>query len=188
MAVSYVNWRGETYYLHKTIMKNGRVHYYFSIRQDGELVDTLPEGYEIYENVNGRVTLRKIRPRLISEDEIRIVEQELRCHERLKYCRVDVKDKAIIVYEPQLEVDLLEDLLSRFMDMAALEAEMKQWLTYGPILRFVLQDKVRRTFVAERMVFPGEGDWASIGLPGPLKTLVRKYIKHLGLDSFFELY
>ena len=188
MVVSYVDWRGQTCYLHKKVLKNGRLRYYFSTRQDGELLDALPEGYEIYENVNGRVFLRKIRPRLIPEDEVRFVEQELRRHEGLGYYRVDVKDKAITAYEPPQEVDVLRDLLGQFVDVDRFEADMKQWLTYAPIMRFVLQDKVRRTFVAERMVSPGEGDWASIGLPGPLKTLVRKYMKHLGWDSFFELY
>ena len=132
--------------------------------------------------------MRKIRPRLISEDEVQIVEQELRRHKRPRHYRVDVKDKVITAYEALQEADVQRDLLGQFVDVDRFEADMKQWLTRAPIMRFVLQDKVRRTFVAERMVFPGEGDWASIGLPGPLKTLVRKYIKHLGLDSFFELY
>jgi hypothetical protein len=60
---------------------------------------------------------------------------------------------------------------------------------YQPILRFLLIDPERRLFVPERYCFRGSvDDWISIGPPDTIRKLAARYLKHLGQDSFFELY
>jgi len=52
-----------------------------------------------------------------------------------------------------------------------------------------LIDKKARVFVAERFCFRGSvDDWIPIGGPGTLAAHVRRFIKHLGQESFFELF
>ena len=56
-------------------------------------------------------------------------------------------------------------------------------------MRFVLVDKAERLFAPERYCFRGSvDDWISIGPPAPLEKLAAKYLKHLGRESFFELF
>jgi hypothetical protein len=56
------------------------------------------------------------------------------------------------------------------------------------MMRFRLVDEKDRVFEAERYCFLGSIDeWISIGVPGKLKSLARKYVRHLGKDSFYEI-
>jgi len=72
------------------------------------------------------------------------------------------------------------------------EAKVRAYFTrsvqYAPMLQFILDDEKRRTFTAQRYCFRGSvDDWIDIGY-GPLTTLVKQYVKHLGKESYFELY
>jgi hypothetical protein len=60
---------------------------------------------------------------------------------------------------------------------------------YMPVMRFVLEDEAARMFSPERYCFRGSvEDWISIGEPNQLAKLASKFLKHLGKDSFYELY
>ena len=62
-------------------------------------------------------------------------------------------------------------------------------ITYSANMRFVLIDKEKRLFNAERYNYRGSiDDWMNIDYFQPLDELVKKYVKHLGQESFFELY
>ena len=47
----------------------GKSKYYFSKSAEGNLVENIPEKYEIYENPNGQVFLRPKAEKIISEEE-----------------------------------------------------------------------------------------------------------------------
>jgi hypothetical protein len=50
-------------------------------------------------------------------------------------------------------------------------------------------DAQRRTFQTQRYCFLGSvDDWIEIGQPGKLTQLVKKYVKHLGKESYLELW
>jgi len=56
-------------------------------------------------------------------------------------------------------------------------------------MQFVLIDKKKRLFNIQRYNYRGSiDDWIDIDYFEPLDELVRKYVKHLGQESFFELY
>jgi hypothetical protein len=60
--------------------------------------------------------------------------------------------------------------------------------SYTPMLRFVLVDGNKRLFIVERFCFEaGEEGWIFLSGPSRLKGLVRKYLPHLGQDSFYAL-
>ena len=65
MAIEYVNRPGDAYYLHEAKTNIGNPKYYFSMKKEGDLVNSIPEGCEIYENPNAQVFLRKITPKVI---------------------------------------------------------------------------------------------------------------------------
>ena len=57
--ITYTNRRSQTFYLHQGKTKTGRPSYFFSLKSEGPLVQTVPEGYEVYENPRDQVFLRK---------------------------------------------------------------------------------------------------------------------------------
>ena len=60
MPVTYNNRKNKTYYLHEGKTKTGKTRYYLSMKTNGQLVDEIPDGYEIYEHPsNAQVFLRK---------------------------------------------------------------------------------------------------------------------------------
>jgi hypothetical protein len=66
---------------------------------------------------------------------------------------------------------------------------MEKFLSYSPMMRFTLVDEQTRTFAVERWCFRGaiDGWFSLLGGVGELKTLVAKYCRHLGRESFYEL-
>ena len=74
MPVKYVNRKRQAYFLHEGKTKTGKPKYFFSKDSEGDLRDAIPEGYEIYENPNAQVFLRKITPQIITDEEVAIVQ------------------------------------------------------------------------------------------------------------------
>ena len=62
MKIKYTNRKGETYYLHKGRKKKGGSQFFFSKNSD-DVLESIPQGYEVYEDPNGRVFLSKIAPK-----------------------------------------------------------------------------------------------------------------------------
>lgn len=189
MSVVYINRSGDTYYLHQGITKKGNPKYYFSRNDDGILVDSIPEGYEIYENPNARVFLRRISPRIFTEEEITIAQNNVKKRSALKDFKIDIRRKAIVVFEPDQDIDALTAIISAFpgRDSAETEEILREFLTYSPTMRFVLEDAKQREFRVERMCYIGpEADWLFLST-GDLKTLAKQFCYHLGRESFYEL-
>ena len=53
MPFTYTNRKGKTYILCQGTTKTGKPRYYFSPNPKDPVLDAIPEGYEIRENVNG---------------------------------------------------------------------------------------------------------------------------------------
>jgi hypothetical protein len=163
MAVAYRNRKQQTYFLHEGKTKTGKAKFFFSKESDGTLLDAIPEGYEIYENPNAQVFLRKKTPQLVTDDEIGVVKAGLRQHAAAHNYIVDVKGNQIVIYEGQG---------GHFHQM----------------LRFTLTDEKTRRFSAERWCFRGSiDDWFPMLGGGKLPQVVEKFCRHLGRESFFEL-
>ena len=82
MTATYTNRKGKTYYLHQGKTKLGNPKYFFALRDEGDLVEAIPPGYEVYENPNGQVFLRRIQTQIITDEEVAVVEAGMR-----QYCR-----------------------------------------------------------------------------------------------------
>ena len=188
MPVTHINIRGQKYYLHAGQNKKGTSLYHFSLKTEGNLAECIPEGYEIYENLNGSVFLRKNQPKFIRDDEIKIVEEEIKRHTHLKYYKFEAKKKAIIICMPNQNVEELVKITSKFNIEKRRELILRE-MTYSPILQFILIDSENRLFETQRWCFLGSiDDWIVIGEVDKLEKLVKKYMKHIGEDSFFELF
>ena len=69
-AIEHTNRRRQTYYLHKGVTKSGRANWFFSLKFPASPVESIPEGFEVYETPDGQVFLRKARPKLITDVEL----------------------------------------------------------------------------------------------------------------------
>ncbi|MFH1673181.1 MAG: hypothetical protein ABIF87_07130 [Pseudomonadota bacterium] len=200
MTVQYTNRRSKTYYLHEGKTKTGTPQYYFSTKKEGKLVGKMPEGYEIYEHpTNARVLLRKKQPKIITDIEKQIIDKYLTKLETPRRYVLDIKGKVITIFESDQDIDNLKELFGDMLNSGVHQKNMGIDLTvdsvvnlaisYCPVMRFALEDEVRRTFIAERYCFKGSiDDWIYIGGPDSLEKLVRKYVIHLGTDFFYDLY
>lgn len=191
MPIQYVNRLGKTYFLRQDKTKTGKPKWLFSTKKEGDLAEAIPEGYEIYENHNAQVFLRKKIPKLITEDEVAIVESGLRNLAKRTYFFLDVKKDSIIVYLAHQNTEFLEgSVQARFgpKDRAALEAETQKFLTYLPMMCFTLVDEQKRLFSVDRWCFRGSiDDWIALAKADGLSKQVKKYVPHLSQESFFEL-
>jgi len=191
MPITYTNTKGKTYYLHQGTTKTGKPKYYFSLEREGQLAAAIPEGFEIYENPNAQVFLRRIPPKIITDEERQVVEDGMRQYAEVQDYKIDIKGNAIVIYTADQDIDALADV---FKDMypgpsanTQLRTLLRQGIRYSPMLQFILEDAQRRTFVTQRYCFRGSvDDWIDIGY-GPLMTLVKQYVKHLGKESYFDL-
>jgi hypothetical protein len=191
MTVTYTNRKGKTYYLHEGKTKLGKPKYFFALRDEGNLVETVPTGYEVYENPNSQVFLRRIKAQVITDEEVAVVEDGMQRYCRLKHFIVDVKKNAIIIYTPDQDVDSLSSLFGSLAGgrQPRVDDALRRVLSYSPMLQFVLIDKVKRLFETQRYCFLGSiDDWIMIGGIDELPRQVKKYTKHLGEESFYDLH
>jgi len=199
MPVTYINRKGLKYYLCQGVTKTGKPRFYFSREQKGEPLEEIPEDYKITESVNGIVSLSKIRPKVLSKQEINAVKKALKHHPQAKKYRLDVKSKVMTIYE-QDELDLEE-----IATLLAAELGFQGFITdetnhrriekrkintrYTPVMKFILTNKKTRLFRAERMCFLGNiDDWIDIEFDKTIEALANQLIPTLGTDEFYELY
>jgi hypothetical protein len=191
MPVSYVNRRGQTYYLHRGKDKAGKPMHYFSLKPEGLVADTMPAGLEIYEHPSGQVFLRRPPPRRITDKEIAVVEEEIARFPHLRCHLVDVRKDTITVYVPDQDMAELQQFYGRWgvRDSESIQRAIDRTVSYSPMMQFILVDPEKRIFEAKRYCFLGSiDDWVHIGGPDTLSHLAEQYIKHLGRESYYNLY
>jgi len=189
LVLAYTNRKGDEYYLHQGLTKKARPKYFFSRKPDGQLLDEIPEGYEIYENPNGLVFLRKAQPKIFSDEERTIVENAMKNYTDLEFYKIDVKRNAIIILLPLQDVDGIKEVISQFSlkTPAEINHTLQRIITFAPEMQLVLTDKEKRLFSLKRYCYRGTGSWITLETSSDLKGLAKKYFKHLAKESVFDL-
>ena len=163
MAIQHVNRKGKTYYLHQGKTKTGKTKYFMSGRADGELAESIPEGFEIHEDPNALVSIRKVVPTLVTPEEVALV-QESASKSAGVWALAQAEGEHIVVH-------------------------LREGSRYTPMFRFTLVDEQKRRFAVERWCFRGSiDDWFPLLSEGDLKPLVKKTLPHLGKESFYEMF
>ncbi|MCG1027276.1 hypothetical protein J5S49_03080 [Virgibacillus halodenitrificans] len=181
MTLSYTNFRGEAYYLHSSTTKKGNLTYHFSKKVKDNAIDQLPNGYEIYENPNGKVYLRKEQKQIVNEQEIQTIKESLKKHSPIKDIKLDVKKEYIYIYYANKELgEVLPFTDSHTQD---------KYKQYETELRLELIDEDERCFVMERFCFLGDiDDWIDLEDSTDLEALLAKYAPHIGQETLFEFW
>jgi hypothetical protein len=160
------------------------------MKNKGVLLNTVPEGWEIYENPNAQVFLRKIKPKLITDEETDTVKKGIEQFCQSKYYLIDVKDNTITIYDADQDVEALTNILqsSSFVSSTKITDALNWSLSYSPIMKFILIEQTQRLFQTQRYCFRGSiDDWIEIGASGKLEDLVKEYVQHIGKDSYYDL-
>lgn len=187
--LQYVSRLNRTFYLHEGVTKTGKPRYYLSLKNEGKLLDTMPEGFEIYENPDGQVYCRKIPKKIITDEEVAIVEQAMKRFSKVEYYTIDVRQKTISVFIANQDTDRLLEFISPGREQEEARSTLMQAISYSPYMEFVLTDDKERLFTVRRYCFLGSvDDWIDIGEPGRLDELVKEYVRHLGEESYYDLY
>ena len=186
MAVQYTNRKRMTYYLHEDNTKTGDLRYFFSTKNEGNLVDTLPEGYEIYEHPYSQVFLRPIRPQIITGNERDVVNKHVKLLTPSRRYIVDIWGKDITVFESNEDIDVLKEVFREGTPEGFSLAEAINFtVSFRPVLRFTLENMENRTFIAKRFCLPGAVDeWRRIAGPDSLENLAKEYLTHLGSTDY----
>ena len=197
MAVTHKNRRGETYHLLQGKTKTGKPKYYVSKKPGLNTVDTIPDGYELFESpVDAIVHVRKLRPTSILKEEL---DETISIISRVtgkKIFSVLREGKALVVYWPDRDSGDVSQLFSRMFGVSlhsgsdhdtSYDRSLMMLMKTSAVLKFVLSDDEKRTFAAERMCFRGDGFWLTYSQSGPLPPLVESLCIHLGQESFYEI-
>jgi hypothetical protein len=144
-----------------------------------------------FSHVTGTLPLRRIPPKVITDEERQVVEDGMRKYAGVKDYKIDIKGKTIVVYTPNQSVEEFAQLLkgvNPFIGGTKVREFFARSVQYSPMLQFILEDAQRRLFTAQRYCFIGSvDDWIDIG-HGPLTILVKTYVQHLGKEPYFELF
>ncbi len=173
MPITHTNAKGKTYSLHQGTTKTGKPKYYFSMESNGALAASIPAGFEIYENPNAQVFLRRIPPKLITDGERQVVEEGMRTYADVKDYKIDIRGNVIAIYTADQDMTTLAAIVrdphASSEENARRMQLLRESIHYSDLLRFMLIDDKRRTFVTQRYCFIGSiDDWIDIGRSGKL--------------------
>jgi hypothetical protein len=192
MSVTHTNRKGDTYYLKRRQGKGGRAKCVFSKDPHGEMVDTIPVGYEVFEHPNGQVFLRKQIVSEFPDADYQEIQQYMRKHFRDEQYILERKRVEVVIHFADEEPYDLPNTLTTLNAFTQVRpdklAELKrQSLGYSPMMRISFNSKSGE-YSLERYCFLGSiDDWIHLESSMSVKKLIAKYCKHLGDESFYEL-
>jgi hypothetical protein len=206
--LSHTNRHGETFYIR--MRKTSRGVRYFMVRDPGGALSRLPDGYQIVESVNGRVSILRAQQARIAPQEMELVRAALRQLSTTCY-KADVHGRFITIYASaddcrsfaqSIDAEFAEgfaaalecmfarkygqELADLFRSRRTARDGTKPAPQYYPLLRFTLVNARARKFAVQRIYFTGDADWLQLEVL-PLPAAVMKYVPHLGQNSFFDL-
>lgn len=184
--LTYINRKGQTYFFRKVSGNRGTQIVCSQKATDDSLV-AIPETHEVVELPNGQVSCRKkINYDLLSEEMALAKELCPTLVNSKVLTFVEVKKKALVIHSK--ETSKLDRIVERLPARSEVDfATLADNIPFEPMMKLELYDKKLRTFIIYRMCFMGESEWMPLD-DGPLETLLRDYIYHIGQESFYELF
>src|SRR5262249_25736000 len=136
---------------------------------------------------------RRVPPRLVTGEEVALVEAGVRRLAGLDNFIIDVDKDSIVVYLPERDRRGWEELARELSPWGRdfpvrLPPGIERRGNYHPMMGFTLGKGEGRRFTTERWCFRGGIDgWFPLMAGGSLADQVARNCPHLGQESFFEL-
>ena len=184
--MTYINRKGQAYFF-RTVSGRRGTQIVCSQKKTADDLAAIPDTHEIVELPKGQVSChKKIKYDLLPE-EIALA-KEL-CPKLVKpkvLTFVEVKKKALIIHSK--ETSKLDRIVERLPVRSGVDLSvLADNIPFEPMMKLELYDKKFRTFMVYRMCFMGETEWMPLD-DGPLETLLRDYVYHIGQENFYELF
>ena len=183
MGAQFQSSTGKTYFVRQSLTKTGKVKYVCTATASDNDLEALPEGMEFHESATGIVSVRKKLVSKIADKEYQYVLKTASRLAKHSGIKVELKKASMVIYEvaqPKLS-PMLEAMF-----FGKSQAMFKPLIT--PALQVTLVDEEERDFTIERRCYLGaEESWMYLE-NGDLKTLITRYVPHIGKDSFFKLF
>ncbi len=192
MPYTYTNRQGKTYCIRAAETKKGGVRYYLTASDNfPDLIGEVPTGFEVVElPEDARVVIRKRVPVLVTQEEKEIVQDAIEEFSGVKDFFIHAERDTLFVYHSQFnDTGGQGQNLTREEAKAGWGDDIEKWMQFNTSLKFVLADKTKRLFQAERVVFINlfQNDFYPIGQPGSIEDVAREFGQHLGRPSFFDI-
>ena len=193
-VVTYTSRLGDIYYLHEGRTKSGTVRYFVAKTIREGVPSGMPDGFEFSESINGVVSVRKTDTSAsrIAEADLAIARAEMNSHAHLRSHRIEVIKGEIIVFEPTgaMSDDVIAEM-SRGFSMCPEVPDtrvvgMRSRVRYVPVMKFVPIPELSE-YSVYRMTYRGSGGWSWPLASGSLHKLLKRYLRHVGTQGFFEL-
>jgi hypothetical protein len=188
MPFTYQNRRGHIYYFKQGLTKTGKPKYYATKDSTGELLEELPDQFEIYESPSdAAVVLRKKVFSLFADEEVGLVKDAIEKLSDASVYIIDLKERYLTIYLGCTDKKELAEYMRSFgsFSRAKINEILAQQQYFSPEMRFA---KENNNYVVERWCHLGSIDkWIFITHSTDLSKLAKKYCYHLGRESFYEL-
>ncbi len=196
MAVTHTNRHEKTFYLHEGTTTTGKPKFFFSLRKEGNLALAIPAEFEVHENADARVSIRRIPPKIIDDQELEVIKDVMKKESGVQHYWIEVKANSIIISTADEEEGGIDEwaacyppYIIRQIPREKLERMYRSKLIFMAMMMFELVDAETRRFITKRYCFSGSIDrWITIGSSGSLQDNVQEFVKHLGNESFYELF
>lgn len=189
MTVKYTNQSGQTYYLHKKLTKRGNFRYYFAKDDSVNLVDKIPDSYEIYENPKGQVFLRKKNKSFIREEDVKLVEKLIAENTDLEHFYLNCQNNTIILYLPDIDVNDISGMLN--ITMEGNEIKLNQFspgnLTYSPYIQIIYNNETKIYSLEKINPEDHLKRWINLNNNNNLEELMQNNIKHFSNKTYSKL-
>ncbi|WP_261177662.1 hypothetical protein [Anaerobacillus sp. CMMVII] len=163
--------------MHSKKTKKGNTTFHFSKQSKGAAdIEDIPKGFEIYEEPNGKVYLKKKIKQYIDAKEIEIIQNGIEKYSEIEDFKLDIKKDIVYIYT--VDNSFANGLIPKHL--------LNKYKQYDTQLRFVLIDEDERIFEVERFCYLGSvDDWITLDRSTNLEKLVQDYTHHLGKESFY---
>lgn len=192
-VVRYTNRMREIYYLHEGTTKRGPVRYFAAKTIREGALSAMPDGCEFSESINGVVSVCKIGrsvPKIPTLD-LTLAASELARHAHLGSHRIEEVKGEIVIFEPEGGREDMSAALGRALsiDPEHLRTRVSPRaarVRYRAVMKFV-PSATGPEYRVHRMTYRSDGGWSWPLAAGRLPELLKRYVRHVGTDQFFEL-
>lgn len=162
--LKFTNRLGHSYYIKSKLTKKGNTTYYMTKKKDATCLDSLPEGYEVFEKPDTcMIYIRKVPKKDFSEEEILIIKRALKNNKAVTGFKLDIVANLMKVYTAE---------------ESAMFEERMRFIKYKNDMGYEVQ----------RYCYRGRiDDWISIDGGDDLQDLANTNIPHLGKMSYYDL-
>ena len=189
MARAFITRAGKSYFLKSKLTSKGNKTYYMTATEDDDCLDIVPHGYEIFEKPDiGMLYVRKSKPSKFSEEELKTISRHLKKNEELYDYQIDSVGKTLKIYtaEKELNERLFKIWESQLFPAEKIQSLRKEYMRFEERMR-VIKEKDGYTF--QRYCYRGSVDgWINIDGGTDLEELAEQNIKHLGFESYYDLF